>query len=497
MQGLVAPGAARRRRRADDDEGAADDAGTSEADATGLDDESEGGEGGDCGTGPDGIGYESSGLASDESELEFRGCESESEAEAAAEGGSSSASELSSDEESDDPELLCFECEGEMEEQRDTEHEGQCDCCKRKVPPEEVTLTCKGDCDFDICLPCAALRLSEQPSASPAQQHLAASSVPAGPIQPAATAGAGSAVGDSTATAPAPSAWQRQVAAIGERIRARARGLEPRRSREVEFVEWLEQRANAAGGTSATSGAAAMVRAEDANSASASGTPTTGYALTLPDTVTVWPEERVRMAEQVRTVVAAGGPALQLALSFAREVFRQVPSAALASVADDVYGPVSADALSDSEGRVVEDLRPPEQFLVDLPNSRPLLACVTSQHRCFCCDDELGGRSRFEVCTALQMYDTLQEDLRSRDAIIASEIAAGADVGAVRRAARKFMYRTFVATQYGYLGHGVRIRIPDCVIAAIRWRFPNPGCDCALACIATCEAHGYMGHRDS
>ena len=59
------------------------------------------------------------------------------------------------------------------------------------------------------------------------------------------------------------------------------------------------------------------------------------------------------------------------------------------------------------------------------------------------------------------------------------------------------MYRTYVAAQWGYLGAGVRVKIADCVVAAIRLRYRAPGCDCAPNAIATCLAHGYTGYRES
>ena len=121
---------------------------------------------------------------------------------------------------------------------------------------------------------------------------------------------------------------------------------------------------------------------------------------------------------------------------------------------------------------------------------------MTNQLRCLCCDEERGSGDSNE-CDALQLYDTLLDDLQYRDQIIAEEQEGGViSLADSHRAARWFMYRTFVAAQYGRLGAGVRVRIPDCVIAAIRSRYPAPNCDCAVAQIAHCQTHGYTGHRD-
>jgi hypothetical protein len=322
------------------------------------------------------------------------------------------------------------------------------------------------------------------------------------------------------ATAAAASVWQYQVAGIAARLRARSRGSELQPSREDAFLLWQEQRAatragsvtgcvcSAAAGASAPAVAGARVHAAGAAATSCShNTPSTGYALSVPETVSVWPETRMPVAEQVSALVAAGGPTLELAIRFARELFRQVPSSMLASVCDDAYGPLAADSLTDSDGGLVEQWEPgsspattagvvPQLYALEVSPARPLLSTVVSQRRCFCCDDEV-GQNNLEVCAALQMYDTLLEDLHERDAIMAREHEAGIDPGESSRAARKFMYRTFVAAQYGHLGYGVRVRIPDCVKCAIRWRYPNPGCDCSLSAIATCTRHGYMGHRDA
>ena len=89
--------------------------------------------------------------------------------------------------------------------------------------------------------------------------------------------------------------------------------------------------------------------------------------------------------------------------------------------------------------------------------------------------------------------------MHDRDAIIAQELASGdgPDLGSLHRAARWFMYRTLVAAKYGYLGAGVRVQIPDCVVAAIRSRYRAPGCDCHISNIGRCVVHGYTGYREA
>ena len=68
---------------------------------------------------------------------------------------------------------------------------------------------------------------------------------------------------------------------------------------------------------------------------------------------------------------------------------------------------------------------------------------------------------------------------------------------AVRKVARHFLYRKWVGAKWGHLGWGKRIRIPPCVVEAIRDRFREPGCNCLMGGpLFCCVAHGYTGHRE-
>lgn len=49
---------------------------------------------------------------------------------------------------------------------------------------------------------------------------------------------------------------------------------------------------------------------------------------------------------------------------------------------------------------------------------------------------------------------------------------------------RNHLYRTFVRAEHGILGRGVRVAIPDCVVALIRTLVPSPD-------------NIYTGHRDA
>jgi hypothetical protein len=59
---------------------------------------------------------------------------------------------------------------------------------------------------------------------------------------------------------------------------------------------------------------------------------------------------------------------------------------------------------------------------------------------------------------------------------------------------RKWLYREYVALQYGKLGNKVRVRLPNCVLRVVRGWFPDPYCNCPDH--ALCTSH-YMGHKDS
>ena len=48
---------------------------------------------------------------------------------------------------------------------------------------------------------------------------------------------------------------------------------------------------------------------------------------------------------------------------------------------------------------------------------------------------------------------------------------------------RNHLYRTYVRAKHGILGRGVRVAIPDCVVAFIRTLVPSPD-------------NVYTGHRD-
>ncbi|EOD36396.1 hypothetical protein EMIHUDRAFT_226431 [Emiliania huxleyi CCMP1516] len=102
--------------------------------------------------------------------------------------------------------------------------------------------------------------------------------------------------------------------------------------------------------------------------------------------------------------------------------------------------------------------------------------------RCACCDTLIGDGDTATCPMA-------------RDDIIANEIQLGYDEAGLHRSARYVFYRQFIAMKYGHLGAGVRIRLPDCVVAAIRCRWPEPSCTCDHVAIARCTAHGYTGFR--
>ena len=55
--------------------------------------------------------------------------------------------------------------------------------------------------------------------------------------------------------------------------------------------------------------------------------------------------------------------------------------------------------------------------------------------------------------------------------------------GEIQNEVRKFCYRTFTRLHYGYLGGGVRIALPTCVVDGIHDAHEDPN-------------GNYMGHKD-
>ena len=100
------------------------------------------------------------------------------------------------------------------------------------------------------------------------------------------------------------------------------------------------------------------------------------------------------------------------------------------------------------------------------------------------------------TCTALQLLDGFGGEMEARDAEIEQELADGYDPALTYRQARWFFYRQYVFLAHGYLGKGNRVRIPDCVVAAIRARYPDPQCTCASTQeFVRCDL--YTGYRAS
>lgn len=58
------------------------------------------------------------------------------------------------------------------------------------------------------------------------------------------------------------------------------------------------------------------------------------------------------------------------------------------------------------------------------------------------------------------------------------------------------MYRKWVYERHGPLGKRHRVRIPRCVVEAIRSRFREPGCECAMGGpLYVCKR--YCGHQEA
>ena len=297
-------------------------------------------------------------------------------------------------------------------------------------------------------------------------------------------------VSDPAAAAQQPS-FEDRLQALGFRTRA-PRAAPPR---DELFQQWQAQRAERARDPPARERAGNGSSSEPAPPADDLPTPSTnGYTLPAPplpplQVAPPGPELEAQVAE----LMARDSEA---AVALAMAIFRHLPTGALAAEAERVFGR-APDMLNAAATAIVE--QPPLRLAVDV--SGGTVTPIVRRKRCFACDDDddeaVAAADRAGAfCAGVQLLNSLHTDLTVRDALVREEIANGADREATHRGARWFMYRTFVAAKYGHLGRGVRVRIPDCVIAKIRMRYPAPGCACNARAILTCD-HGYAGHRDS
>ena len=125
----------------------------------------------------------------------------------------------------------------------------------------------------------------------------------------------------------------------------------------------------------------------------------------------------------------------------------------------------------------------------------PVAAAGDIFQQCYFCEPGLIRRD--QVCVSVALLDGLKDDLAEISARVAAEEETNGVARAMRKGARYLMYRKWVGEKWGYLGRGKRIRIPPCVVEAIRSEFREPGCECELGGpLFNCVAHGYTGHRD-
>lgn len=118
--------------------------------------------------------------------------------------------------------------------------------------------------------------------------------------------------------------------------------------------------------------------------------------------------------------------------------------------------------------------------------------------KCWHCEPDRGRSS--DSCESMKLLESLSFDMEAQVERVADgdeELEPDPDV---RRAARYFMYRKWVANKFDNipLGKGNRVRIPPCVIECIRDNFREPGCTCPKGgALANCKDHGYTGHREA
>jgi len=479
---------------------------------------------------------------SDAEDQQVAGCESASEhggsdkavSEATSEASDGNGDDRDRDfgEEDDSIGKLCTLCGTQLDVSM-LETADEClDCdggCGRELPPSEMRIRCGFGCDFDMCTACfgldrGAARLVAPPplplprgatassgadsrsSGGGAEQPAVEVRIAAGEADASAEAGApGVRVRTTEPVAPAAPA-RNMINAMLTRMAAQRAEQQTRSERTMSvFVAWQAQRAAV---NRATRGAAQDVApdgepvAEDMSTQprqarpgpSGAATPSTDYQLPPPGIPFVPAPAGQGLQAQVAGILQGDAEQRGLWLDMAQELLRQaghgqVRETSPARVSSETGVPIVLRSTPVAH-------RPPIRIGVDVDTRRAPPLLLTRRMRCLCCDDEVGtgdvGR-----CSALQLFATLEDDLAEEDRLMEEDIDAGADLEPRHRAARKRAYRLFVAAHFGYLGSGVRKRIPDCVVAAIRVRYRAPGCDCSIEQIATCAGHGYVGFREA
>ena len=391
--------------------------------------------------------------------------------------------------------------------------------CGRELPPSEMRIRCGFACDFDMCTACFGLeRRAARLVAPPPLPQLAASSCSSGlpAVEVPMAAGEVDASAETVArgvhvraTEPAaPAAPARDmINAMLARMAAQRSKQQTRSERAMGvFVAWQAERAAANRATRGAAQDAAPDRepaAEDMSTQPTQAepgpggpaTPSTDYQLPPPPTIPFVPAPAgQRLQAQVAGILRGDAEQRGIWLDMAQELLHQAghgqaQEASPARASEETGMPIVLQSSARAH-------RPPIRIGVDVDTRRAPLLSLTRRMRCVCCDDEVGtgdvGR-----CSALELLAALETDLAEEDRLMQEDIDAGASVEPRHRAARKRAYRLFVAAHFGYLGSGVRKRIPDCAVAAIRMRYPAPGCDCPIERIATCVGHGYAGFREA
>ena len=430
----------------------------------------------------------------------------------------------------------------------------ECDCdgaCAQRLPEEQEHWQCQArHCDFDICLPCSEVLPRAAAPRSAARAPAASSAAPPPSAAPPAAAPPirverhRSTLAARVTPQARLDVWHEWQAERASRAAAAHAARSPAASTAAPLngapavgishpVDWsmggqdfddaqswphLDPSAPAPAADPAASASAddeqpAPASAAPAGVAASSVSPGTDYALNVPLELLRLEEPGELQERQLASYLAVGGDeARRRVVAFARLVMRELPTEFLADRCDDVFGAMGSDDVLGAGGEAAEErpqpraaastraARAPRRMQVQMLPAQPEvpLASLTRQHRCFCCDEEV-GTGEAARCSALQTLASLESELALRDVIICAELDAeeGCDLNDLHRSARWFMYRTFVAASYGTLGRGCRVRIPLCVVAAIRCRYRAVGCDCGAEAIATCTAHGYTGHREA
>ena len=243
--------------------------------------------------------------------------------------------------------------------------------CDRELPRTELRYRCPRGCDFDICTACAGT--GRAAAAVGAAAAVAAAAVEAAAMAPPRTQSGPPARSQGPAAS---------LAGLAERRRQlNLSRLQQQRSSMSGFMEWQAARAaarhrEATGADEEAPPAVHTTRTEAPTDDELTGvgagsnvSPSTGYALPAPPAFPPPAANAVQLRRQVAELLSGGDESRRRAIDFAREVFRQLPSANLSDAALRGFGSPDVNGVDDEHNEDVA-ATPPTSGLASTASDR-------------------------------------------------------------------------------------------------------------------------------